>query len=146
MKQYQPPLGTCKKCTFLDPDLVIYNSGDRGQPICVTNPNKTVAHTKVWKSGVGQSTSTEPVLFLEIGSLTTMPRCSQDGDVVRKRNTASMLEMKTSPGHSSSLQGLILNNSLKLIHYGGEKLLYPFLDTVVFLNLELIVNSNIYLG
>lgn len=107
--------------------MLIHNSGDRGQHICGTNPPTGLWHTEVWKSGVGQSTCAETLLFLKIGSMTTihqgsqdrdvwsmttMPFSSQNGNVVGKRNTASMLEMGISPGHSSSLEGSILNNSL----------------------------------
>ena len=73
MERHQRPVGTCKKCRVIGPDLVIHNSGDRGQ---CNNP-KTVAHTEVWRSGVGQSTDTE--LSLETGSLTIRPRSSQVG-------------------------------------------------------------------
>lgn len=73
VEQHQHPVGTCKKCRVIGPDLVIHNSGDRGQ---CNNP-KTVAHTEVWRSSVGQSTDTE--LSLETGSLTIRPQSSQVG-------------------------------------------------------------------
>lgn len=115
VEQHQRPVGTCKKCRVIGPDLVIHNSGDRGQ---CNNP-KTVAHTEVSRSGVGQSTDTE----FYFGNWVSDNQASElsGGDVVREGNTASMLELKTFSGHSSLWQGLNLNNSLKWVLCGREQ-------------------------
>lgn len=105
----------CKKCRVIGPDLVIHNSGDRGQ---CKKPQDCGTH---WSLAIRCRIKYWYRAFF--GNWVPDNQASElsSGDVVREGNPASMLEMKTFPGHSSSWQGLNLNNSLKLVLCQGEQ-------------------------
>lgn len=87
VERHQRPVGTCKKCRVIGPDLVIHNSGDRGQ---CNNP-KTVAHT-VSYTCLAIRCRTKYWYRAVFGNRVPDNQASElsGGDVVRERNTSSV--------------------------------------------------------